>query len=141
MVLVFAGTRSLPASYGEAMPEQPEQHPGAPPSRAAPAAASSCRVATKSGMLVLRMLSSYAALMPLFPESRVVLWAAMSELFDNFLLACFILFSGVSLEALVWQEDQLPHRLRTALLRITTSPGCKYKAQVAHRLSCRLFMS
>lgn len=87
-------------------------------------------MATKSSMLVLRRMNNLAALMPVLPASQPALWAAVSELFDNFLLACFILFSDVNLEALVWQDDLLPHRLRSALLRITTSPGCKYKAQV-----------
>lgn len=85
-------------------------------------------------MLVLQCLNSYAALLAPLPGRHSVLWAAVAELFDNFFLACFILFSGVSLEALVWQEDLLPHRLRSALLRITTSKGCKYRAQVSAAL-------
>jgi hypothetical protein len=113
----------MPAASGQPVPS-PEQQASASPSAAAG------RVATKSSLLVLRRMNSLAAMMPVLPASQPALWAAVAELFDNFLLACFILFSDVSLEALVWQDDLLPHRLRSALLRITTSPGCKYKAQV-----------
>jgi hypothetical protein len=35
------------------------------------------------------------------PYSQV--WRHACELFDNYLLACFVIFSGISLEALVWQ--------------------------------------
>jgi hypothetical protein len=58
------------------------------------------------------------------------LWRFIAELFDNYLLACWVLFGGVTLEALAWRDDCVPHRLRSALLRITTSEGCKYKAAV-----------
>ncbi|WIA16239.1 hypothetical protein OEZ85_012950 [Tetradesmus obliquus] len=116
------GRSVVQAACGQ--PVQPSDQASGTPSTAAG------RVATKSSLLVLRRMNNLAALMPVLPASHPALWAAVSELFDNFLLACFILFSDVNLEALVWQDDLLPHRLRSALLRITTSPGCKYKAQV-----------
>lgn len=83
-----------------------------------------------SSQQVLKWLASYAGLLRALPGRRQQLWDHTTELFDNYLLACFILFSGVGLEALVWQEDLLPHRLRSALLRITTREGCKYKPLV-----------
>jgi hypothetical protein len=69
-------------------------------------------MATVSSQQVLKWLQAYAALMPALPGKQQQLWAHTQELFDNYLLACFILFSGVSLETLVWQEECLPHRLR-----------------------------
>jgi hypothetical protein len=65
------------------------------------------------------------------PAQQQQLWAGAAELLDNYLLACFVLFSDVSLQTLVWQDDCLPNRLRSALLRITTSKNCKYKAEVS----------
>lgn len=121
----LAGQSTLPGTCGQSA--QPMAL-GASPT----GANNNSRVATNSSVLVLRWLNSLAALMPLLPASQAALWAAVAELFDNFLLACFILFSGVSLEALVWQDDLLPLRLRSALLGITTSPGCKYKMQVGN---------
>eukprot|EP00879_Flechtneria_rotunda_P021620 GHRR01022787.1.p1 GENE.GHRR01022787.1~~GHRR01022787.1.p1 ORF type:complete len:702 (+),score=314.72 GHRR01022787.1:254-2107(+) len=117
------GNTALPANTGQAVHSQQTD-------QAAVSPANSSRVATKSSLLILQWLSSYAALMTPFPAKKWVLWASAADLFDNFLLACFILFSGITLETLVWQEDSLPHRLRSALLRITTTPGCKYKAQI-----------
>jgi hypothetical protein len=84
----------------------------------------------KSCNLVLQWLADYAGLMLPLPTQQQLLWGGMAELFDNYLLACFVLFSGVSLQTLVWQDDCLPNRLRSALLRITTSNNCKYKAEV-----------
>jgi hypothetical protein len=81
-------------------------------------------------VLVSQWLADYAGLMTPLPAAQQQLWGGITELFDNYLLACFILFSGVSLQTLVWQDDCLPNRLRTALLRITTSSGCKYKEEV-----------
>lgn len=92
---------------------------GAPPCNAA-----------RSCLLVLQWLADYAGLMVPLPAQQQLLWGGIVELFDNYLLACFVLFSGVSLQTLVWQDDCLPHRLRSALLRITTSNSCKYKAEV-----------
>lgn len=37
------------------------------------------------------------------PDPPPQVWSHTCELFDNYLLACFVLFSGVSLETLVWQ--------------------------------------
>lgn len=124
----FAGQSAVPNNTGQSAQTAAAQPASTQPT--APATPASRRVATKSSVLVLQCLNSYAALLAPLPARQAVLWGAIAELFDNFFLACFILFSGVSLEALVWQEDLLPHRLRSALLRITTSKGCKYKAQV-----------
>lgn len=93
--------------------------------------------AAKSCLLVLQWLADYAGLMVPLPGQQQLLWAGIAELFDNYLLACFVLFSGVSLQTLVWQDDCLPHRLRSALLRITTSSNCKYKAEVRGSSGCR----
>jgi hypothetical protein len=87
-------------------------------------------VSARNSLLVLRWLADYAGLMAPLPGAQPALWVGMAELFDNFLLACFILFGGISLETLVWHNGCLPTRLRNALLRITTSSGCKYRAEV-----------
>jgi hypothetical protein len=96
-------------------------------------AGSSAAAVSRSCTLVLQWLADYAGLMSVLPTQQQLLWGGIAELFDNYLLACFVLFSGVSLQTLVWQEDCLLHRLRTALLRITTSSSCKYKAEVRRR--------
>lgn len=88
------------------------------------------REVSKSCKLVLQWLADYAGLMLPLPSQQQLLWGGIAELFDNYLLACYVLFSGVNLQTLVWQDDCLPHRLRSALLRITTSSNCKYKAEV-----------
>jgi hypothetical protein len=45
-------------------------------------------------------------------------WRHACELFDNYLLACFVLFSGVTLEMLAWQV-----RAGAAALRCALSPA------------------
>ncbi|KAI8472247.1 MAG: hypothetical protein J3K34DRAFT_519870 [Monoraphidium minutum] len=90
-------------------------------------AAAAARTATGTSLRVLQWLRAYASLMAPMPALRAQAWRSAAELFDNYLLACFVLFSGVSLETLAWQDDCLPHRLRSSLLRIMTAEGCKYK--------------
>lgn len=87
-------------------------------------------------MQVLQWMRDYAGLMVPLPSQQQQLWAGIAELFDNYLLACFVLFSGVTLQSLVWQDDCLPNRLRSALLRITTQSNCKYKAEVGRGSCC-----
>ncbi|KAF8057730.1 CPK24 [Scenedesmus sp. PABB004] len=120
---VLPAASGAPAAAGAAPADG-----GAPPPPALPPP----RVATKSSALVLRRMATYASLMPLLGPARwPALWGGVAELFDNLLLACFVLFGGVSLEALVWTDDALPHRLRSALLRVAAAPGCKYRAQAS----------
>jgi len=87
-------------------------------------------------MQVLQWMRDYAGLMVPMPSQQQQLWGGIAELFDNYLLACFVLFSGVTLQSLVWQDDCLPNRLRSALLRITTQSNCKYKAEVGRGSCC-----
>lgn len=96
------------------------------------------RMMTISSQHVLKWIRSYAALMSPLAGHKTELWHRTCKLFDNYLLACFILFSGVDLESFVWQDDLLPHRLKSALMRIMTTDGCKYKAQVCVQQSSRL---
>jgi hypothetical protein len=103
------------------------EHSGSPQ---APTVRTTTSPPARSALLLLRWLCDYAGLMPLLPAAQPALWGAMAELFDNFLLACFILFGSTSLQDLAWRDGCLPTRLRNALLRITTSAGCKYKAEV-----------
>lgn len=117
-ILDPSGTKVAPAAQGGT---------AASSSAAGPPA----QEASKSCALVLQWLADYAGLMLVLPTQQQLLWGGIAELFDNYLLACFVLFSGVSLQTLVWQEDCLPHRLRSALLRITASSTCKYKAEVS----------
>jgi hypothetical protein len=86
-------------------------------------------------------MADYAGLMLPLPTQQQLLWDGIAELFDNYMLACFVLFSGVSLQKLVWQDDCLPNRLRSALLRITTSNNCKYKAEVRPCLQAQLSLA
>ncbi|MEW5316011.1 MAG: hypothetical protein WDW38_007404 [Sanguina aurantia] len=66
---------------------------------------------------------------PLHPRADY-LWACLCEVFDTYLVAAFIVFGGVTLEELVWRDDQVPGRLKATLVRILTVEGAKYKTLV-----------
>ncbi len=44
------------------------------------------------------------------------------QVFDTYMLSCFFLFSGISLEALVWHDGIIPLRLQSCVMRILTMP-------------------
>ena len=54
---------------------------------------------------------------------------AITDLFDAYLLATFLMFSGITLEQLVWKEDAITLRLRSTLLRILMADS-SYSHQV-----------
>lgn len=49
------------------------------------------------------MLHAPISPFPIGRSTLTQLWRHAQELFDSYLLACFILFSGVTLEALAWE--------------------------------------
>ncbi len=85
---------------------------------------------------VLKWLRSYSQLLrSLQPRADAILHG-MCEMFDAYLLHTFLLFSGVSLEELVWYDTKVVNRLRSTLLRILSQDGSKYKAQVGRLAGC-----
>lgn len=85
---------------------------------------------------VLKWLRSYSQLLrSLQPRADAILHG-LCEMFDAYLLHTFLLFSGVSLEELVWYDTKVVNRLRSTLLRILTQDTCKYKAQVGRPGTC-----
>jgi hypothetical protein len=85
---------------------------------------------------VLKWLRSYSQLLrSLQPRADAILHG-LCEMFDAYLLHTFLLFSGVSLEELVWYDTKVVNRLRSTLLRILTQDTCKYKAQVGSLAGC-----
>lgn len=83
----------------------------------------SAAVVTQSSGSVLRFLRSYVSLLAPLAPARTALWLHFTELFDSYVLAVFVLFGGVTLETLAWEEDCLPHRWDRA--------GCTPAASVA----------
>ena len=59
------------------------------------------------------------------------IFRGLCELFDAYLLSCFLVFSTVSFEELVCNQGAVSQKLRSVLLKILTEGvGCNYKAQV-----------
>lgn len=131
-IAATAGRSVLDSAGSKATPVPPAA-PSASDPNSIRTASVDLRAVSGSCYSVLQWLANYAALMTALPAQQQLLWGGMTELFDNYMLACFVLFSGVSLQTLVWHDDCLPNRLRSALLRITTSSNCKYKAEVCCR--------
>ena len=98
-----------------------------PPNSSTAFSSSNGKMVTLSSGQALKCIRAYGQLMrPLSSRSSSLFWA-MCEVFDSYLLWCFILFSGVTLETLVFKDDILPTRLKNNLMRILLSPNSKYK--------------
>jgi hypothetical protein len=63
------------------------------------------------------------------PGVSTSIFHGITDLFDAYLLATFLMFSGISLEQLVWKEDVITLRLRSTLLRILMADN-SYSQQV-----------
>lgn len=95
------------------------------------------RMQTVLSQQVLKWLRSYCELMGPLRSRAQSIFRALWELFDSYLLSTFIWFGGINLQRLVWDDDVLPNRLRSTLMRICSADGSKHQTEVQQLLASK----